>query len=331
MTLFISSFIITFVLLWWIIYFSKKRNLFIDDANTNKPQNFHHTSTPRIGGLGILGGLLVITLSPFGLSFVPSMTLAFLSGFFEDLRNSLTPKLRLFLQLIAAMMGVWLMDAVVTYLGLGITMPYWLGVLFSLFAIVGMMNAINIIDGFNGLASGVILLILLSFLYVAYRQNDHELMTVIIISIGAVLGFFVLNFPRGIIFLGDGGAYLLGFIVSVIGIFLAGNYIKVSPWYILAIFIYPVWEVVFSIGRKLLSGRSPMEPDSYHLHMLVYRQITRNNPLTALFIIVLVFPFIALSTRFANQSITNIIIAAAFVLLYSLLYIWLYKKDTTKT
>jgi len=328
MILFVSSFVITSAVLWWLIRFSKKRNLFIDDANTHKPQNYHHISTPRIGGLGILVGLFAMGTTPFGLAFLPPVILAFLSGFFEDLHNSLSPKHRLLLQLFAAVMAVWLMDAVVTYLGLGITMPYWLGVLFSLFAIVGMMNAVNIIDGFNGLASGIILLILLSFLYIAYRQNDPQLMIVIIVTIGAVLGFFVLNFPKGLIFLGDGGAYMLGFIVAVIGIFLAGKYVKVSPWYILAVFIYPVWEVVFSIARKLLSGRSPMEPDSYHLHMLVYRQLTKNNPLTALFMVLLTAPFILLSTLFANQSITNIIIGTVFIVLYSLLYLWLYRRDT---
>jgi len=330
MTLLIYSFIISSAVLWWLIRFSKKRNLFIDDAGDAKPQNFHRVSTPRIGGLGILAGISLMVTIPFGLQMAPSILLSFLSGFFEDLHNSLSPSLRLLLQVIAASFGVLYAHAVVTYLGLGITMPYWLGVLFSLFAIVGMMNAINIIDGFNGLASGIILLILLSFLYVAYKQNNHELLIVITVTIGAVLGFFILNFPKGLIFLGDGGAYMLGFIVAVIGIFLAGRYAGVSPWYILAVFIYPVWEVVFSITRKLLFGHSPMEPDGYHLHMLIYRQITKNNPLTALFMVLLTTPFILLSTLFANQSITNIIIGGAFVVLYSLLYLWLYQKDTKK-
>jgi len=213
-------------------------------------------------------------------------------------------------------------------LGLGINMPYWMGIFFSTFAIVGMMNAVNIIDGFNGLASGVILLILLSFGMTAYGQNNIDILNIVLITAGATLGFFILNFPSGKIFLGDGGAYLLGFIVAIIGIFLASNYESVSPWYILAIFIYPVWEVLFSIMRKLYMGLSPMQPDAYHFHMLVYRHITHSNPLTSLFIIGLILPFMSLSTIFSNKSITNIAIACCFILCYSVFYLYLYKKDT---
>ncbi len=258
------------------------------------------------------------------------LTLAFISGILEDFHNSLTPKARLFLQILAAFSAIWSTNAVVTYLGLGISMPYWLGILFSAFAIVGMMNAINIIDGFNGLASGIILLILLSFAMISYEQENMEILTIVLSTAGATLGFFMLNFPKGKIFLGDGGAYLLGFIVAIIGIFLASKYESVSPWYILAIFIYPVWEVLFSIVRKLYMGLSPMQPDSYHFHMLVYRQITHSNPLTSLFIIASTLPFMTLSTFFPNKSTTNIAIACCFILYYLTLYYYLYKKDTSK-
>ncbi len=274
--------------------------------------------------------MFFITLFPLGLNFILPITLAFFSGIFEDFHNSLSARRRLFLQILAALSAIWLTGSVVTYLGLGISIPYWAGVIFSLFAIVGMMNAVNIIDGFNGLASGIILLILLSFAITSYEQNNMEILTIVLSTAGATLGFFILNFPKGKIFLGDGGAYLLGFIVAIIGIFLASKYESVSPWYILAIFIYPVWEVLFSIMRKLYIGLSPMQPDAYHFHMLVYRQITHSNPLTALFIIGSTLPFMTLSTIFPNKSTTNIAISCCFILYYSILYYYLYKKDTRK-
>lgn len=314
-----------------IIYFSHKYDLFIDDAEHDKPQNYHSTSTSRAGGIGIILGMFFITLFPLGLNFILPITLAFFSGIFEDFHNSLSARSRLFLQIIAALSAIWLTGSVVTYLGLGISIPYWGGVIFSLFAIVGMMNAVNIIDGFNGLASGIILLILLSFGITSYEQNNMEILTIVLSTAGATLGFFILNFPKGKIFLGDGGAYLLGFIVAIIGIFLASKYESVSPWYILSIFIYPVWEVLFSIMRKLYIGLSPMQPDGYHFHMLVYRRITHSNPLTALFIIGSTLPFMTLSTIFPNKSTTNIAISCCFILYYSILYYYLYKKDTRNT
>jgi UDP-N-acetylmuramyl pentapeptide phosphotransferase/UDP-N-acetylglucosamine-1-phosphate transferase len=194
-----------------------------------------------------------------------------------------------------------------------------------------MMNAVNIIDGFNGLASGIILLILLSFAVTSQGQNNMDILTIVYIALGSTFAFFILNFPKGKIFLGDGGAYLLGFIVAIIGIFLASKYEGVSPWYILAIFIYPVWEVLFSIIRKFTIGLSPMQPDTYHLHMLVYRQITHNNPLTSLFMIGFTLPFMILSTIFPNKSTTNIAIAFCFIVCYTLLYYALYKKDTASS
>ncbi len=299
----------------------------MDDENDDKPQNYHQEATPRAGGIGILAATSLFLFSPIGLHFFIPILLAFLSGIFEDFHKSLSPKRRLFLQIVAALAAIWLTDSVVTYLGLGISMPYWMGIFFSTFAIVGMMNAVNIIDGFNGLASGIILLILLSFSITAYRHDNIEMLYILSVVGGATLGFFVLNFPKGKIFLGDGGAYMLGFIVAIIGIYLASKYEGVSPWYILAIFIYPVWEVIFSISRKLFIGHSPMQPDADHFHMLVYRQITKSNPLTALFITLVTLPFMTLSTLYPNKSLSNIAIALGFMLFYSILYAYLYKKD----
>jgi len=326
-SLFIYPFFISLFTLLAIIYFSHKHDLFIDDAEHDKPQNYHSDSTPRAGGIGIILGMFFITLFPLGMHLILPITLAFFSGIFEDFHNSLSARRRLFLQVLAALNAIWLTGSVVTYLGLGISIPHWAGVVFSLFAIVGMMNAVNIIDGFNGLASGIILLILLSFAITSYGQNNMEILNVILITAGSTFAFFVLNFPKGKIFLGDGGAYLLGFIVAIIGIFIASKYESVSPWYILALFIYPVWEVLFSIVRKLSIGLSPMQPDAYHLHMLIYRQITHNNPFTALFIMASTFPFMTLSTIFPDRSITNIAIAFCFIICYTLLYRYLYKKE----
>jgi len=324
---FIYPFLLSLFTLMTIIHLTHKHNLFIDDANYNKPQNHHEDSTPRAGGLGIMLGMFFILFFSLGVKVILPLIFAFLSGIFEDFHNSLSASHRLFLQILTALSAVWLTDSVVTYLGLGIHMPYWMGIFFSTFAIVGMMNAVNIIDGFNGLASGVILLILLSFGFIAYEQNNIDIFYIILVTAGATSAFFLLNFPKGKIFLGDGGAYLLGFIVAIIGIYLASKYESVSPWYILAIFIYPVWEVLFSIVRKLSIGLSPMKPDTYHLHMLVYRQITRNTPLTALFILASTLPFMTISTIFPNKSNTNIAISCCFILYYLILYTYLYKKD----
>ena len=325
-SLFIYAFLLSLSVLILVIFITHKYHLFIDISDTQRPQNYHENETPRAGGIGILIGMILILFIPFGFKFLPSILLAFISGIIEDFHNSLSPRFRLFLQLLAALSAIF-NCVVVTYLGLGFIMPYWLGAKSSIFAIVGMMNAINIIDGFKGLASGVVLLILTSFYVVSYQQADESTLSVIMITLGSTFGFFLLNFPKGKIFLGDGGAYLLGFIISIIGIILASAYEDISPWYIIAVFIYPVWEVLFSIIRKLSIGLSPLSPDSYHLHMLIYRQVAKNNPLTTLYILIAILPWMTFATIFHNQSLTNIIISASFILCYLILYYYLYKKD----
>lgn len=326
----IYAFLFSFIVSIIVIKISQKYNYFIDCPKSDKPHRFHTDSVPRAGGIGIMGGLLLLALVPFGLKILPAAILALLSGIFEDFHNSLSAKFRLLLQIVAVSFAVVFTGAVVTYLGLGITLPYAAGVIFSIFAIVGMMNAINMIDGFNGLASGVVLLILLSLGIVSYQHHDIEILSVIGITFGAVMGFFLLVFPKGKIFLGDGGAYLLGFMVAIIGIFLANKYDTVSPWYILAIFIYPVWEVIFSIIRKKSIGLSPMEPDRYHFHMLVHRQITKNNPLTAIVIMLFVFPFMVVATLQAHCSKCNMMISIIFILCYLGVYYFLNKKESNQ-
>ena len=323
----VSSFLISFIVSLLVIYISHKHSFFIDCEKSDKPQKFHETPVPRAGGIGIMVALSLLFLTSYGIKlFIPAL-IAFLSGIFEDFHNSLSAKTRLIMQSIAALSAIWFADAVVTYLGLGIELPYIIGVVFSMFAIVGMINAINIIDGFNGLASGVVIIILISLAIVTYKHNNIDLLNAILILLGATFGMFVLVFPKGKIFLGDGGAYLLGFLVGIFGIYLAGTYKDVSPWYILAIFIYPVWEVVFSIIRKLYMKKSPLKPDKCHIHMLIFRNITKNNALTAIFILLWISPFIIVSTIYANCSKCNIKIALVFIITYILLYLYLYYKD----
>lgn len=323
----LGAFFISFALQFLVIHFSHKYHFFIDSHTDEKPQNFHQFSTPRAGGIGILVGMCFLLLTPLGWKLLFSIILAFLSGIFEDFNRSLKPKTRLLLQFIAATSAVLLTHSLITYLGFGIYLPYWFGVLFSIFAIVGMMNAINIIDGFNGLASGITLLILLAFGLVSIQVKDYQVLTIIVVTTLAVFGFFLPNFPKGKIFLGDGGAYLLGFMISLIGIFLASNYDEVSPWFILTVLIYPTWEVLFSIYRKLSIGHSPMQPDSYHIHMLIYKHVTHNNPLTTVVILLGVGPFILIPVLYPANSIANFATAILFVLCYILFYRYLSVKE----
>lgn len=325
----LGVFAASLILQYLILYLSRRYHLFMDSPSSSKPQGFHSDETPRSGGIGIAIALLFFLPTPLGWKLLISLFLAFLSGIFEDFHHSIKPITRLFLQFVAASSAVFLIHSVVTYFGFHITVPYFIGVIISITAIIGMMNAINFIDGFNGLASGIVLLMLLAFGIVAYKVGNSDIVYIAAIIFAALFAFFLFNFPKGKIFLGDGGAYLLGAAVAIIGIFLGGAYDLVSPWFVLAVLIYPVWEVLFSIYRKLSSGHSPLKPDAFHLHMLIHKHITHNNPLTSLFIVAGVAPFILIPTFFyARVSFANFLTTVLFIALYQLLYYYLSKKET---
>ena len=205
---------------------------------------------------------------------------AFVAGLAEDLTKSLSPRRRLFFTAVSAGIAAWLLNAVlprtaipgvdhlmeITGFAVGLT----------IFVVAGMANAVNIIDGFNGLASMCVLIMTLAIAYVAFQVSDTFVLMASLILAGGVLGFFVWNFPAGLIFLGDGGAYFLGFVLAELSVLLLHRNPGVSPIFALLLCAYPIFETIFSIYRKkFLRGMSPGIPDGVHLHMLVYKRLIR--------------------------------------------------------
>ena len=109
-------------------------------------------------------------------------------------------------------------------------------------------------------------------------MEDLDLLVIYIsIVLGGLVGIFFLNFPNGKIFLGDGGAYLIGFILALIALLLVKSSNTVSPWFPFLVLIYPVFETLFSMYRKNVIRNIPMSsPDGAHLHMLVYGRVIRH-------------------------------------------------------
>jgi UDP-N-acetylmuramyl pentapeptide phosphotransferase/UDP-N-acetylglucosamine-1-phosphate transferase len=141
----------------------------------------------------------------------------------------------------------------------------------------GVANAINIIDGFHGLASGTVLIALLALAAIAARAGDAPLALVCLLVAAAVAGFWLVNFPWGKLFLGDGGAYFAGFSLAWLALLLPMRNPDVSPWAGLLVCAYPVIEVLYSVVRRYRQRLSPGAPDSLHLHSLVKTQVVRKK------------------------------------------------------
>ena len=152
----------------------------------------------------------------------------------------------------------------------------WLGFAIALLAVAGLPHAFNIIDGYNGLAGMVALIVCLALAHVALQVGDRALAALLVSTAAATGGFLLWNYPRGMLFAGDGGAYIWGVVIALASVALVQRNVQVSPWFPLLLLIYPVWETVFSIYRKLARGVSPGVADALHFHQLIYRRIVRS-------------------------------------------------------
>ncbi|CAD5370687.1 Glycosyl transferase [Rubrivivax sp. A210] len=343
----IVAFFISALLTGWVVHALGRADSATLDHDVSGPQKFHVRVVPRVGGVGILCGLLagVLLLAwqvPGALQ-VGALLLvcagpAFLAGLIEDLTKRVTPRQRLLATAVSAALAFWLLGAQITRSdipGLDVVLALTVGAFaVTLVAVAGIANSVNIIDGFNGLASMCVVIMLAAIAYVAFQVDDVVVGTLALAGIGAVLGFFVWNFPAGLIFLGDGGAYFLGFYVAELSILLLTRNPEVSPLFPLLVCIYPVFETLFSIyRRRFIRAVPPSMPDGIHLHSLIYRRLlrwavgdrsakalTRRNSMTSPFLWALCMISVVPAVLFWDSSAVMALALAVFAIGYVALY-----------
>jgi UDP-GlcNAc:undecaprenyl-phosphate/decaprenyl-phosphate GlcNAc-1-phosphate transferase len=273
-----------------IVRISRRGGLAWDDHQLAGAQKFHARPVPRIGGVAVAAGLLAVATwvaitghgpaRDFWLLLLCGLP-ALLAGLLEDLTKQIGARMRLLATAASGVLAFFVLGAQLREVqlpGLDWLMGFTVfSLLFTTVAVAGVTNAVNIIDGFNGLAAVVGGIAMLSLAYVGWQVGDNLVLSVALATVGALLGFLVWNWPRGLIFLGDGGAYFVGYLVAVLSFLLVTRHRGVvSPWYPFLLFIYPVFETLFSIWRKrVVRGASPGVPDGLHLHMLVFRRLVR--------------------------------------------------------
>jgi UDP-N-acetylmuramyl pentapeptide phosphotransferase/UDP-N-acetylglucosamine-1-phosphate transferase len=328
------------------------------DSPETGPQKFHFLPTPRIGGIPVL--LAAMAAAPlvyqldqaifqFHAVLVCCATLAFIGGLAEDLTKRVSVRLRLLFTFLSAGLAFFFLDARVSALeipGLDWALQFTLiSFIFTLFAVGGFAHATNIVDGFNGLAAVVALIYFGSIAYVASAVGDTTIFWSASLVAAAVFGFSILNFPKGLIFLGDGGAYLIGFLVAEFAVMLVHRNTEVSPWFALTLLSYPIFETLFSMYRKrVLRRQSPGEPDGLHLHMLIHKRLVRGygssvamrprfwaNALTSPYLWVLAFCGAAPALLFWWSTPILQMTAVAFAGLYLWLYWRIVRFKTPRT
>ena len=258
------------------------------------PQRFHKGHVPRLGGAGVFVGMGLAWLSagwfgdPFNVGWPATasglvllcIAPAVLSGITEDVTQRVPVRYRLALTIGSALLLCWVLGLGVHRTGF-VLVDGWMraapifAVLLAVVAIGGLPHAFNIIDGYNGLAGTVAVLVCLAITHVALQVGDRQLAAMVICLFGATLGFLMWNYPSGKIFAGDGGAYVWGMVIAVACVSLVQRHPTVSPWFPMLLLIYPVWETVFSIYLKVARGQSPGMADALHFHQLIFRRIVR--------------------------------------------------------
>ena len=290
----VFAFLVSILLCLALMVFGKARARLY---GRHKPQRFHHGHVPRFGGLAIVAGCglawcLGAAAHALGMSINVDvewddaarwlLVLAPVvgAGVVEDYTHKLGPRWRLAAGAATAALGCTVLGLTVQRLGLPMLDDAWasmplLGIGLAFVALTGLPHAFNMIDGYNGLAGIVTVLISSALAYVALLMGDRLLAAMLVPLVGATLGFLYWNYPRGLIFAGDGGAYLWGAVVGLASVMLVLRNDEVSPWFPMLLLIYPVCETAFSAYRKLVRGVSPGVADALHFHQLIYRRIVR--------------------------------------------------------
>lgn len=344
----LSAFFTSFIATLLIIRFEHLHSHISADSDLSGPQKFHNTVVPRIGGVSIALGILIAILLKFQSkpNSTTEITLlicaipAFSIGLTEDLTKKISVRTRLLFTAIGALLAIKLLGIHITKLdipGIDYLLEFSpIAIVFTVFAVTGLSNAYNIIDGFNGLSSMVGMITLMALGYISYVFGDPLMISLSLMMVAPILGFFVWNYPRGLIFLGDGGAYLIGFWIAIVSIMLVARHTSISPWFAVLVNGYPILETLFTIyRRKIHQGKSPGQPDGIHFHSLIFRRVLNTgknslkqndfftaNARTSPYLWILTS--LAIIPAILCWQSTPILIG--FFALYIFSYVWLYKR-----
>lgn len=353
MKILIVAFAVSLFAILIILRFKHMHEELTADYDLKGIQKFHEFVVPRVGGVGIFLGIIFSLLyeyqfegvtNTFGFVLMIAAFPAFIAGLAEDVTKRVSARKRLLATMISAGLGGYLLDGWITRLDV-IGFDYILGfgiisIAFTCLAVAGVCNAFNIIDGYNGLSAMTAIIILLGLNIVAGYVGDHLLSSLLYCVTGSILGFLIWNYPKGLIFLGDGGAYLIGFMVAELSVLLVARNPVISAWFPLLLILYPIFETLFTIFRRIvLSKKSPGLPDDAHLHQLIYKRVvrwaigedgvgkrTQRNSMTSPYLWVMTILAVIPAILFWNDGLLLQICVFVYSLLYIAIYTTIYKS-----
>jgi len=338
----IFSFITFFIFYITSKYSHKLNNGILLDKDFLKPQAFHHEAISRSGGIAsiislfIFFGIYYLLYSKILYEYIFVCTSLFLIGYLDDIKVKVSPYIRLILMVIFLIICIFFLPIEIysidlIFLNLLLENKIF-SVIFALLCFLFIINGANLIDGFNGLLTINLIIINCILLFINLKNNHLEFSSFLIAQIIILISFFLFNFPKAKMFLGDSGSYLFGSMIAL-NIIISNNFnSNISAFFSCILLFYIFFEVFFSFFRKLLQKKSPFLPDQNHFHMLVYKYLQKkrpspnNNSLTSLFLntgyLILILPGI----YFMDNPLFNRYWFFILLIIYTLLYLRLYKS-----
>ncbi len=248
----------------------------VDIPNERK---VHTRPIPKIGGLAMACGALIpillwAAMNGFGHALLAGSAVIVIFGFLDDLWD-LPYKAKFLAQLAAALIVVQFGQLELCCLGNlapeGFLLPTALALPLTVFVIVGVTNAINLSDGLDGLAGGITLMTFICIGYLAYQGGHFFTLTVSVAAIGAIFGFLRFNTFPAVIFMGDTGSQLLGFLAICLSIHITQGNQPLSPLLPLIILGFPILDTLTVMTERIMKGASPFKPDKNHFHHKLMR------------------------------------------------------------
>ena len=318
--LLVSIFIISFISIYLLIHNAKKLGL-VDIPNE---RSMHTKMTPRGAGIAfVLPVFLVVLLfdfEHFKLYYYIYLAIAivFIAGAWDDLKD-ISPKLK-FLFLFFASLLLFLNDFAITslgtYIGYEVILPAWLVFPFTFFAIAGYTNALNLMDGLDGLAASISIVMFVTFLTIGLEYQDELLISLSSFFTVTLLAFLWFNWKPAKIFMGDSGSLALGIVISILAIQSMQYITPVSALFIIAM---PVLDTFIVMTRRIQRGNSPFKADKNHMHHFLFN-VKGDIRYTVIVLVLMqiVFSIIGYQLNPSNEFLSLILFMILFYLFLNL-------------
>jgi len=267
--------IISILLYWPVKIIAKRFNLY---AKVNE-RTIHHGQIPRIGGIMIYISFIIFSLicirqtNAFD-GLLVGGTIIFVEGLLDDIFD-IKPVYKILGQLLAATVLIYLGGVYLPniHLFFGVQIKFKLvSYLVTYLWIIGITNAVNLIDGLDGLAAGFSIIVLLTIAILS-GYAEGTIMPVCVILAGATFGFLVFNFNPAKIFMGDCGAQLLGFLISAISLYGFRSTTFITLGLPIILLFIPIADTLLAIVRRRLKGQSIATADKNHLHHVLMNNL----------------------------------------------------------